>query len=150
MLVCRMSADWGTCTRRRICDVASYILFFGLFSPAYIICLVMWILIFSQNRSILIFTISFYSTHNLFLCLQVIKMSDITNSSQTPPQVPAGFTLIDGPDNLSVLVPTFLVSATQFSLACSNTKNEMEANDGAHGVSCFLVNKSNTLILISK
>jgi hypothetical protein len=64
--------------------------------------------------------------------MQNIKDSDIEGR---PNECPAGFSLIRGPNNKSVLVPTFLVPATKLALQVDSTREELDTYIATPGVS---------------
>jgi hypothetical protein len=59
-------------------------------------------------------------------------------SSSNLPRIPHGFTLIDGPDNCQVLVPTYLVPATKLALENDLAKISYISDEAAPEVShCY-------------
>jgi hypothetical protein len=76
--------------------------------------------------------------------LPIMSDIDISHTPSNTSRVPRGFTLIDFPGSHSVLVPTFLVPATEIALETDATKEEMNVDEGAHGVSICFVDISHT------
>lgn len=54
--------------------------------------------------------------------------------SQTPSLCPPGFSLIEGPDNIPILVPDYMVLATKAALESQSVRMELNADEAAPGV----------------
>jgi hypothetical protein len=56
----------------------------------------------------------------------------MTNDSDTidKPRLPHGFSVIDGPDGQTVLVPTYMVPATKAALEVDKAKDTFNVNRG--------------------
>ncbi|KAF8811546.1 hypothetical protein BYT27DRAFT_7089203 [Phlegmacium glaucopus] len=61
------------------------------------------------------------------------EQNDINNQSDHPPAIPAGYSLINGPNNQSILVPTFMVPATQMGMEVEQKRRELNADAAAPG-----------------
>lgn len=62
----------------------------------------------------------------------LLVIHTMTNDSKTldKPRLPHGFTIIDGPDDQQVLVPTYMVPATRAALQTDKSKAEFNLNRG--------------------
>ena len=58
-----------------------------------------------------------------------------TSEFTAPMDVPAGFTIVDGPNSEKYLVPTYLVHATELALKVNSKRQELKADEAQPGVS---------------